>query len=381
MKDRKRVGLIFSYDDQWIGGTYYTINLIQAFNVLPDDHQPEIIVFSNISDFSRLKQETNYSYLHLQILDERPLPRWKRGVNTISFRFLGERIFRNQYKGQLDALFLIQHCSFLDSIPIEKRIYWIADFQDKHYPEFFTQVGLKNKDDKSQWIATHARMLIFSSHAVYDDWKEFYPMHRCNVSVVHFAVTHPRYNHLDIEYLRLKYNLPKNYFFSPNQFWAHKNHIVVIRAAEWLKQQGKPVVIAFSGKENDNRNPGYTEKLKAYVSEQGLQDEVRFLGFLDRSEQLQLMKHARAVIQPSRFEGWSTVIEDALAMDQVVIASDLIVNREQLGLDADYFSQNDYIELAVLLERHIDEKRNIKIDYDSRRMAFAKKFISIVESL
>jgi hypothetical protein len=113
MSNRKRLGLIFSYNDQWIGGTYYTINLVQAFKVLPNEQQPEIIVFSNQADFDRLSNETSYPYLTFELLDERPLPKWQRGVN----RLLNRKMFRRAFKGHLDALFLFQQCGYLNPCP------------------------------------------------------------------------------------------------------------------------------------------------------------------------------------------------------------------------------------------------------------------------
>ena len=379
MGTRKRLGLIFSADDQWIGGTYYTINLIQALKLLPKHQQPEIIAFSNSADFRQLEKETDYPYLTFEQLDERPLPKWRRGANRISVLLTGKKIFRRLYKGQLDALFLSQRCGYLDSVPMNDRIYWIPDFQDKHLPQFFTEDGLKRKDEKSWWIAKNAYKLILSSNAVHQDWIKFYPEHHCKVTVVHFAVTHPPYQHLPISDLRSRYGLPEAYFFSPNQFWAHKNHIVVIKAAEQLKQAGTPIVIAFSGKENDNRNPGYTESLKTYVAENNLVDVIKFLGFLDRADQLQLMKHARAVIQPSRFEGWSTVIEDAMAMNQPVVASDLAVNREQLGEKGWYFGVDSPEKLAELLLAMSKQKPVINYEYHLKLEAFATGFNSIIE--
>jgi glycosyltransferase involved in cell wall biosynthesis len=375
---RKRLGLIFSLDDQWIGGTYYTINLIQAFKVLPDHQQPEVVAFSTPSDYKRLVEETNYPYLTFELLDERPLPKWKYWLNRISTRLLSKKLFRRRYKGLLDALFLFQQCGYLDRVPMERRIYWIPDFQDKHLPQFFTEEGLKRKDEKSKWIAQNAHQLILSSNAVLKDWKTFYPEYRCKVKVVHFAVTHPPYQHLNIGELRSRYNLPEVYFFSPNQFWAHKNHMVVIKAAQQLKRAGTPVVIAFSGKENDNRNPGYTESLKAYVQEHQLEDVIRFLGFLDRAAQLQLMKHARAVIQPSKFEGWSTVIEDAMAMDQPVIASDLVVNIEQLGSQGLYFKQESAADLAKKIIMDIKHPRKIHYDYEAKSREFASDIFHLI---
>jgi len=379
MNSKKKLGLIFSYDDQWIGGTYYTINLIQAFKVLPVEQRPEIVVFSNPEDFNRIKQETNYPYLNFELLDERPLSGWQRNTNKISLRLIGKKIFRRLYKKKIDALFLFQHSGYLDAVPMEQRIYWIPDFQDKHLPHFFTEEGLKKKDEKSRWIANNAHQLILSSESVYADWKKFYPEHGCKVNVVHFAVTHPPYTHLPIDELKHRYNLPDVYFFSPNQFWAHKNHLVVIKAAEQLKQAGTPVVIAFSGKENDNRNPSYTESLKQYVAEHELEDVVRFLGFLDRAEQLQLMKHARAIIQPSRFEGWSTVIEDAMAMNQPVIASDLEVNKEQLGGKGVYFDIEDPQDLAQLINTDMKMHRTIDYNYSEKLLKFAQIFINLLK--
>jgi len=375
MGARKRLGLIFSYDEQWIGGTYYTINLIESFNTLNEDQQPEIIVFSNEQDFSRLGKETRYPYLTYELLNGSPLFFWQTFLNKVCVKIFNRIIYKNEYKGKLDALFLFQQCGYLESVPMQNRIYWIPDFQDKHLPQFFSRETLEKKDNRSKWIAKNVNTLILSSESVYTDWKKFYPEHTCNVKVVHFSVTHPKYNHISIDDLRQRYNLPEVYFFSPNQFWAHKNHIVLIKAAQELKSAGTPVVVAFSGKENDNRNPGYTEDLKEYVTRNRLDDVVKFLGFLDREEQLQIMNHARAIVQPSFFEGWSTVIEDAMAMNKCVIASNLQVNQEQLGDRGYFFSPLDFQELAEILRNMSYRKIQIEYDYDKKKRDFANDIL------
>jgi glycosyltransferase involved in cell wall biosynthesis len=372
---RKRLGLIFINDEQWVGGTYYTINLIHALNILTEEDKPEIVAFSNEEDFTKLQKETQYPYLKYELFEQGKFRVLSRLVNKITSKVLKKVIYKQQYKGYLDALFIMQRSGYLESIPLEKRIYWIPDFQDKHYPEFFTKEGLAKKHERSQWIADHAKNIILSSGAVKKDWEEFYPNFKGRTNVVHFAVTHPEYDSLEISELIKKFNLPEKYFFAPNQFWAHKNHMVVIKAAEILKKQGNTVIIAFSGKENDNRNPGYTEKLKAYVKENNLDDNIRFLGFLDRREQLKLMKHAVAVIQPSLFEGWSTVIEDAMAMNQRVIASDLEVNKEQLGDKGIYFKTNDDSKLTQHIKQCLNESNNIDYFYYNRKTVFGKNLL------
>ena len=380
MSIRKRLGLIFINDEHWVGGTYYTINLVHTLNLLTEEDKPEIVTFSNDGDFTKLQKETQYPYLKYEAFEQEKLGVLSRLANKITSKVLKKVIFKQQYKGHLDALFIMQRSGYLESIPVEKRIYWIPDFQDKHYPEFFTQEGLAKKHDRSQWIADHAKNIILSSKAVKKDWEKFYPNFKGRTKVVHFAVTHPEYDSLEITELTRKFNLPEKYFFAPNQFWAHKNHMVVIKAAEILKKQGIPIIIAFSGKENDNRNPGYTEKLKAYVKENNLEDVIRFLGFLDRKEQLKLMKHSVAVIQPSLFEGWSTVIEDAMAMNQRVIASDLEVNKEQLVDKGLYFEKNNPNDLAEKLKRIETYSSLIDYQYSIKQNQFALNFLACVNA-
>lgn len=375
---RKRLGLVFNNDEQWIGGTYYTLNLINALSNLVEENQPEIVVFSNIIDFSKLKTETEYKYLAFENLSNSKESRLLKLYNKIWYKIFKRKLIRKVYKGKLDALFILQRSEYLENFPVEKRYYWIPDFQDKHYPEFFTEEGLIQKDSKSKWIHQNTQNLILSSNAVKKDWDTFYPNYHGKTTVIHFAVTHPDYNNLEIDELMEKHDLKESYFFSPNQFWAHKNHIVVIKAVQQLKEQGIKVLVAFSGKENDNRNPGYTESLKEFVVNNNLQEEIRFLGFLDRKEQLKLMKHSIAIIQPSLFEGWSTVIEDAMLMNQTIIASNLDVNIEQLGDQGFYFDPNDPKDLSSVLLKVKNTDTKFDYNYKERVKAFANNFINLV---
>ena len=96
--------------------------------------------------------------------------------------------------------------------------------------------------------------------------------------------------------------------------------------------------------------------LKGYIAEHNIGSYIRFLGFIDRAELLRLMKDATAVIQPSLFEGWSTVVEDAKAMAQTIILSSLDVHLEQAGDKALYFDPLDEHELARQMEKCLIQK-------------------------
>lgn len=374
---RKKIGLVYFNNEEWIGGTYYTINLIHALNILPDNDKPQIIAFSTSLDFYQLQDLTNYPYLSYEDFSKSEFSKYEKLLNKISVKFFKRKLLQKKFKQDIDVLFLMQRSEYLESIPIEKRIYWIADFQDKHYPEYFTAQGLELKHSKSTWIEQNAQKLILSSQSVKIDWEKFYPNYKGKVFVLNFAVTHPEFESLNIELLKEKYNLSNDFFFSPNQFWAHKNHIIVLKAAQLLKKMGKPFCFVFSGKENDNRNPGYTNSLKEYVHANGLDDVIKFLGFIDRREQLKLMKYARAIIQPSLFEGWSTVIEDAKSINQFVIASHIDVHKNQLGNQGSYFDPFDENNLVNCILSVINNKPVVNYNYDSCVKEFANQFIKL----
>ncbi len=377
---RKKIGLVFIYSEQWIGGTYYIMNLIHALNSLADERKPFLYIFSRPEDYQKLLKEVSYPYMQFVHMEENPDHPFLQWVNRAGVRFLSRKLFKKRFSGQIDAIFPFQRNHYIESIPMEKRYYWIADFQDRRLPQFFTEEDLQEKGLRHQWIADHAQHLVLSSEASHRDWKTYYPSAGCNVHVIHFAVTHPEFRNVDFSDLSRRYALATPYFFSPNQFWAHKNQLVVIKAAELLKAKGKQVRIYFSGKENDNRNPGYVEGLKSYVKEKGLEEEIRFLGFLDRKDQLQILNHSRAVIQPSLFEGWSTSVEDAMAIGKPVIASSLDVNREQLGEQGIYFSPTSPEELAARLESIVENTPEFTYSYDNKVKTFAEDFLSILEN-
>ena len=59
---------------------------------------------------------------------------------------------------------------------------------------------------------------------------------------------------------------------------------------------------------------------------------------------------AAAIVNPSRFEGWSTAVEEAKAIGVPMILSDLAVHREQAGDVARLFNPDNAAQLADYIE-------------------------------
>lgn len=378
MAKGKRVGIIYNYNENWIGGAYYIQNLIRSLNFLPEKEQIQLYILTgNKAFFQELKQSTGYAHLKFLEYPSR-YTIFERMINKFSLRVIKKKIIEK--KIQLDWVFPLYH------IPenlkhIKNLIFWIPDLQEKFLPEFFSPEEVKQRFDCNEKMVVLNHRIVFSSQAALNDFNIFYPNSKNDKKVLQFAVVHPILNQENICEVKVKYGIEGDYFFSPNQFWQHKNQIAIIEAVKILKKKGIAVKVVFTGKEYDYRNPDYTTNLKQKVADYQLESEIIFLGFIDRIDQLLLMKNAQAVIQPSLFEGWSTVVEDAKALNHTVIVSNIAVHQEQLEDKGYYFAPHDYNALAEKMVEVMNNpmaKLKYDLDYTENIKNFALKLKQII---
>ena len=257
--------------------------------------------------------------------------------------------------------------------------FWIPDFQEWYLPNFFSKKEISLRKASQKYLVKKNYPIVFSSNNALEDFNKFYPENKNRKEVLKFvSVVDDSYSKLNISVLKKKFNLNKDYFIVPNQFWKHKNHTIIIEAAKVLKKNKIEFLIVFTGKEFDYRNPNYTIDLKKHIAENGLDDNFRFLGFIDRGEQLQLMKNSIAIVQPSLFEGWSTVVEDTKAINHVILLSDIPLHREQINENCVFFDPNDKVVLAdKLVYAMTNNLVTSNFDVKKEQLHFAKKIISI----
>lgn len=378
MVKRPKIGISYNYSEGWIGGTYYIDNLVRALNTLPDIEKPNIVVITAKKEyFNILKKTTSYPYLTYQI-NTGETNFIKKVINTILFRSVGKRIFGRAIEN-LEGVFPYYKCEQQDKAKV--RAYWIADFQEHYLPHFFTEKDIFQRKSSQEAIATSNDVLVLSSQNARDHFEEIYPAHHVKIRVLPFAVS----QHEDlkpVDQLLEKYNLPQQFFICSNQFWQHKNHMVILKALDYLNSSGQwNIPIVFTGNTADYRNPVYYPSFLKFIEENGLNHLTFSLGFVDRTDQLTLMKHSIAIVQPSLFEGWSTVIEDAKSLNKIVIASNIDVHKEQLrDTSAVFFDPIDVKELADCLKKTLN-KTHLPLfelnNYSENVNQFAKSFVSI----
>ncbi|SDI22293.1 glycosyltransferase [Mucilaginibacter sp. P25] len=381
MAKRKRIGLSYTYNENWIGGTYYIENLVNALNVLNDEEKPHIILLTDsYESFRTAQQKFNYPYISFQ-LGSGEANKGFQLLNRVTNRLFKIRLFSQKIKA-LDAVF--PYYKSEQQSAAKKKIYWVADFQEHFAPEFFSKDDIASRLQNQQEIQASAGHLIVSSNTALGHFKSIFPKHTVKVIVLPFAVAHPPYQDINIKLLLEKYQLPARYFICPNQFWKHKNQMVVLKAVKELKAEGIEITVAFTGNTNDYRNPHYFTEMKAFVEDNNIGNNVKFLGFIDRRDQLQLMNNAIAIIQPSLFEGWSTVVEDAKLMNKFLLVSDIEIHREQLvNSSARFFDPYNVNQLAQLLQQ-FSEHRSPPLLFENNTYhesveKFGRTFLQIID--
>lgn len=138
-----------------------------------------------------------------------------------------------------------------------------------------------------------------------------------------------------------QFKLSKNkFFFYPAQFWAHKNHICVVRAfAEFVKVNPEYKLVFTGG------NKGTMPYIKKVCEDLQLSNSVLFLGYVSRDALYTFYKNATSLIMASYFGPTNMPPIEALSLGCPVICSDISGHREIMEDAALYFKPQDSVAL------------------------------------
>lgn len=139
------------------------------------------------------------------------------------------------------------------------------------------------------------------------------------------------------------------YFFYPAQFWAHKNHITVLKAFSRVVNKKPNLKLVFTG--SDKSNKKYVEH---YCIKLGIEKNVVFLGFVSNKTLYTLYKNAAALVMASFFGETNMPPIEAMNIGCPVICSDILGHREILGDAGLYFKAWSFEELEKQMYKVLD---------------------------
>jgi glycosyltransferase involved in cell wall biosynthesis len=368
----------------WLGGLSYFRNLFAALRELEAPALTPVIITRPQTETRQLESFQPIEVLYSSLVDTQT-PWWK--LRRASQLYLDRDVLFERFlkRNRID---LLSHSGYLGRNCAVPAMPWIADFQELHFPGFFSAAELAARRDNLQQSCRHANAILLSSQAALDDLAHASAGCATRARVLPFVASVPRLDALPtLHELEQRYAFNGPFFHLPNQFWAHKNHEVVIDALQRLLALDRRVLVLATGNTEDHRQPDHYPKLQERVVRAGVQTLFRVLGVVPYPDLMGLMAHSVAVINPSLFEGWSTTVEEGKSLGKQVILSDIPVHREQAPERGTYFDPGNADALAGCLwdaqSRYAVDADRIAIaraaeNLPRRRKQFARRYQQIV---
>lgn len=386
-----RVGFVFAFQDRgWLGGISYYRNLLWAIALLEARRIEPIIFTGERTPADLLEGLPPFRVVRTALLDDRHPSRLARQA---WFRATGRDAWFERRLAR-EGVAVLSHHRPLGRRSRVPTLGWIPDFQHLHLPELFTADDIAQRERLFEGICRGSARILVSSHHARGDLQRRHPADAARARVLQFVAsldTDAGAQATAVPELERRYGFSGPYFHLPNQLWVHKNHRVAIEALRVLKERGQRATVLATGNTLDPRNPEYCSQLQHSIAQAGLEDSFRILGVVPYADLLGLMRGAVALINPSRFEGWSTTVEEAKSLDKRILLSDIPVHREQAPARGSYFAPDDAEALAdgiaaVLAERHAEDvpganAEHGRADLDERRRRFATTYQDIVLEL
>ena len=385
-----RVGFHYNFSkNSWLGGVIYLKNLFESIDEYEDIKIKPVIITDN-----RCTKNDLSSFKKIEVIRSSLFSRsnFSRILNKLIIIIFGKNIFIQKFlkKNNID---IMSHFSILGKRSKIPSIYWQPDFQEITNPK---DISFKRKIFRKiniHLFSNHCNAVILSSNTVKKQLKKINLKAHGKAQVIKPIFSNlPKNRFKSFNYLKKKFQINDKFFFLPNHFWIHKNHLLVLKSLIDLKKKNKlkKIQIVCTGLFNDYRNPNYKNKIQEFIYKNKLENNFKILGVVKFEELMSLMKYSVAVINPSKSEGWSSTVEQAKSMGKFVLLSNLPVHIEQNPKRSFFFQTNNSIALAhkiYFLNEKFSYKRELKfikkafIHTDQNKKRFIIKYEKILKKI
>jgi glycosyltransferase involved in cell wall biosynthesis len=212
------------------------------------------------------------------------------------------------------------------------------DLNWQHFPENFPKVSRPVLDRLfEEWIV-QAEVVFPISDFTADEMRHAFPKSTSHLKVVPHGAQVLSSPALDDSPALRPASARRDYFYYPASAFAHKDHGTAIGAALRLYAKGYDFDLVFSGgktecfQEKTLLSNAWTESIRELLAQNSslIGGRIKVLGTIDRTEVEKLFHGARAIVLPSRFEGFGLPLLEAIEHGVRVICTDIPPFREQI---------------------------------------------------
>lgn len=240
----------------------------------------------------------------------------------------------------------------------------IHDLIHERYPGQYSPVDVRIYQKKFRYACAHSDRIIAVSEQTKKDIIDFYNVAENKIRVTYQSCDPAfgkKQSKEELQRVRQRYGLPDTYFLYVGSLIERKNLLGLCKAMHMLgKQLNVPLVVIGNG-------DAYKKKVKAYVKEKGLEQQVLFLSERPaamESEEFQtasvfpaIYQMASALIYPSSFEGFGIPVLEALWSGIPVITSNNSSLQEVGGRGALYVDAHNTAQMAEAMKSILADPR------------------------
>lgn len=358
-----KIAFIINFNpNKWIGGINVIINLINCINSFSKNKIETVLVVNK-----NLSKNESVIFKGLKVI-KTDIFNQQSFIKKNYLRLITILLGRSNY---FEHFFSKEKINFVSHINVfnsniffgkksaVKSLSFIPDLQHIYFKENFSFSKRVARNINIRLCALFSSKILLSSECSKKDIKKISSLAHRNSYVCKFVFKSPRKDEIiNLDLLKKKYKFNHSYFYLPNQYWIHKNHLVVLKALKYIndKYNFQKIFIISSGSSEDYRNPIYFRQIENFILKNNLKSYYKYVGIIPFKDVMSLMYHSLAVINPSKFEGRSSTVEQAKSLGKKIILSDINIHKEQNPKYARYFGTDDFKKLSSIL---IEEFKNV----------------------
>jgi glycosyltransferase involved in cell wall biosynthesis len=243
-----------------------------------------------------------------------------------------------------------------------KSVVTIHDLIFLRFPNLYKRIDRNIYEKKFRYACEHADKVIAISEQTKRDIIDFFGTDKSKIAVVYQGCNPVFYQKSDTEEqekIRKKFNLPEQYILSVGTIEERKNTLQIVKA---LHKHHIDIPLVLAG-----RLTPYAEKIKTYIRENKMENQVLLLHEVETAELPALYQMSDVFVYPSIFEGFGIPIIEALNSGIPVITTNTGCFSEAGGPDSLYVDPENIDDLAEaikgVLSDHDLKKKMVKQGY------------------
>ncbi|HKJ78162.1 MAG TPA: glycosyltransferase family 1 protein [Prolixibacteraceae bacterium] len=257
----------------------------------------------------------------------------------------------------------------------------IHDLVFMRYPDFYKPVDRNIYYRKVKYACQSATRIVAISNQTKEDIIHYFKVPPEKIELVYQAVGPVYFEKQDTSALLEKYELPEKFMLCVGTIEHRKNQLTLLKAIK-AKKIEMPVVFV-------GRPTLYATELVKFISENNMDNQVKFLSQIPENELAGLYQIAEASVYISLFEGFGLPVIEAMACGCPVLTSNVSCLPETAGeaaLLCDPLDEKDIgKKLSELLENE-ETKKSLIEKGKERSMLFhpenySKKLISLYSGI